>query len=149
MQWTMPHRVLQIVASLIVLAAVSAFVMGVLSAPQRGGRLPGQKVPGAATTGPAIEAEDATPLGDERIEGPPPPAANTEAKADDKRTEADAGNSDADEEPAAGDAAAPLIPPPGAPGPNAHPAPHPPQQGLGNAQSQTLGGPPSPDDPPL
>jgi hypothetical protein len=104
MQWTMPHRVLQIVASLIALAAVSAFALGIVSAPQRGGRLPGEKAPGVAGTGAAIDAEDATPLSNERIEGPPPPAANDEAKDEDKE-EADAGNADADQ--ASGAAPAP------------------------------------------
>lgn len=88
MQWTMPHRVLQIVASLIGLAAVSAFILGVVSAPQRGGRLPGAKAPGAAGPATAIDATDATPLVDERIEGPPPPTPEEIAAAKAKEEEA-------------------------------------------------------------
>ena len=70
MQWSMPHRVLQVVAGLIGLAAVSSFALGVINAPQRG-RLPGERAgeQGAAV----IQATEATPLSQERIEGPPPP----------------------------------------------------------------------------
>lgn len=71
MQWSMPHRVLQAVAGLLVLVAISAFALGVVNAPQRG-RMPGEKVSG--DNGPApIQATEATPLSQERIEGPPPP----------------------------------------------------------------------------
>jgi hypothetical protein len=139
MQWTMPPRVLQIVASLLVLAATASFVMGVLSAPQHGGRLPGEKVAGAAASGAAIDATDATPLADERIQGPPPPSANDQAKTEEKTAEADAGNSDDEDASAAAPAAAgneaapPKLTPP-APG-NATPP-------------QTLGGPPAADEPP-
>jgi len=71
MQWSMPHRVLQVVAGLIVLVAVSAFTMGVINAPQRG-RMPGEKAAGAAGAAPIV-ATDATPLSQERIEGAPEP----------------------------------------------------------------------------
>lgn len=135
MQWTMPHRVLQIVASLIVLAAVSSFALGVVNAPQHGGRLPGEKVPGVAAGGAAIDAQDATPLSNERIEGPPPPAANAQAQDDESQTEADAGNSD-EQESAAASASAPQAPPPKIIAP------------LGEPPSQTLGGPPAADEPP-
>ena len=47
MQWSMPHRVLQVVATLIVLVALSAFTLGVVNAPQRG-RMPGEKGAGEA-----------------------------------------------------------------------------------------------------
>ena len=135
MQWTMPPRVLQIVASLLVLAATASFVMGVLSAPQHGGRLPGEKVAGAAASGAAIDATDATPLADERIEGPPPPSANDQAKEEDKAAEADAGNSDAES----------AAPPPTV---NVPPATANPAAPGNAAPSQTLGGPPAPDEPP-
>ena len=78
MQWSMPHRVLQIVASLIALVALSAFTLGVINAPSRG-RLPGERAAsggGGDTT--AIQAVEATPLSQERIEGPPPPVPLTE-----------------------------------------------------------------------
>jgi hypothetical protein len=132
-QWTMPPRVLQIVATLIGLAAIAAFVMGVLGTPQRGGRLPGQRLPGVAATAP-IDAEDATPLADERIQGPPP-AANDEA--DDEANAA--ANTAASQPPAAGAPAAA----------NTQPAPLPPIPPAANATPpQTLGGPPAPDEPP-
>ena len=47
MQWSMPHRVLQVVAVLIGLVAVSAFAAGVVNAPSRG-RMPGEKAAGQA-----------------------------------------------------------------------------------------------------
>ena len=73
MQWSMPHRVLQVVAGLIVLVAVSAFTLGVINAPQRG-RMPGEKSTSGGSDGAApIVATEATPLSQERIEGPPPP----------------------------------------------------------------------------
>jgi hypothetical protein len=142
MQWTMPPRVLQIVASLLGLAAVSAFVMGVLHAPQRGGRLPGERTAAAAGAAPttAIDAADATPLANERIEGPPPPTPEelAQAKADaEAKAEADAGNSDADEDqaaPAAGNAAPPVL--------------HLPPPSPSDTAGQTLGGPSAPDEPP-
>ena len=74
MQWSMPHRVLQVVAGLIVLVAVSAFTLGVINAPQRG-RMPGEKSASGGSDGAApIVATEATPLSQERIEGPPAPA---------------------------------------------------------------------------
>jgi len=72
MQWSMPHRVLQVVAGLIVLVAVSAFTLGVINAPQRG-RMPGEKSDGGPNGAAPIVATEATPLSQERIEGPPPP----------------------------------------------------------------------------
>jgi hypothetical protein len=133
MQWTMPPRVLQIVASLIVLAAVASFVAGLLGAPQRGGRLPGEKTSADAAGSTAIEATDATPLSNERIEGPPPPA-NDEADQAENKTEADA--------------SANAQPPPVkiTPVPEAQ-APPPPPSGAA-APAQTLGGPPAADEPP-
>lgn len=73
MQWSMPPRVLQVVAGLIALVAVSAFTLGAINAPQRG-RMPGERADGGGAGGPApIIATEATPLSQERIEGPPPP----------------------------------------------------------------------------
>lgn len=138
MQWTMPHRVLQIVAGLISLAAVSAFVMGVVNAPQRGGRLPGEKAAGAEPAT-AIDAADATPLSNERIEGPPEPTPEelAQAKADaEAKAEAEAGNSDAADqanEP-------PVITPP--------PVLRPPPPATTDTSGQTLGGPAAADEPP-
>ncbi len=74
MQWTMPHRVLQVVAGLLVAVALSAFTLGVVNGPQHG-RLPGERAAGArggSAPAPAAPATDATPLTQERIEGPAP-----------------------------------------------------------------------------
>jgi hypothetical protein len=137
----MPHRVLQIVAGLIALAAISSLVMGIVNAPQRGGRLPGAKV--GATDGPAtvIEAPDATPLSNERIEGPPPPTpeelAQAKADAEAKAAEADAAEAAAEAAAQATTAGnAPAVPPVRPPAP------------AGATTDQTLGGPPAPDEPP-
>jgi hypothetical protein len=139
MQWTMPPRVLQIVASLIALAAAASFVTGILNSPQRG-RLPGERASGsAAAPTTVIDATDATPLSNERIEGAPPPSANEEAD-DEKTTEAEAGNSD-EQTSAAANTQTP------APA-NAPPVlPIPPMPG-NSAPAQTLGGPPAADEPP-
>lgn len=141
MQWTMPHRVLQIVAGLIGLAAVGAFVMGIVNAPQRGGRLPGEKAAAGAGLGTAIDAADATPLSNERIEGPPQPTPEelAQAKADaEAKAEAEAGNADADDQA--------LAPPPvTAPAP---PVLRPPPPPTTDTSGQTLGGPAAPDEPP-
>ena len=73
MQWSMPHRVLQVVAGLIVFVALGAFTLGAINAPQRG-RMPGERSAGGGSDGAApIVATEATPLSQERIEGPPPP----------------------------------------------------------------------------
>jgi hypothetical protein len=143
MSWTMPRPVLQIVAAVIVLAAVAAFAAGVLRAPDRGGRLPGEKVAGASSdsTGQAIDAEDATPLDNDRIEGPPP-APKEEAQAEPQESEADAGNSDAD------GAAAPVTPAGNLQAPPVLRMPPPAPQGNAAPPQQTLGGPPAADEPP-
>ncbi len=78
MQWSMPHRVLQVVASLIVLVAILAFSLGVYNAPQRG-RMPGEKSAGSAGA-PLLTATDATPLSQDRIEGQAPRELTPEEK---------------------------------------------------------------------
>jgi hypothetical protein len=70
MQWSMPPRVQQVVAGLLALTALTAFTLGVINAPERG-RLPGERVNEAP--GALIQATEATPLSQERIEGPPEP----------------------------------------------------------------------------
>jgi hypothetical protein len=137
MQWTMPHRVLQIVAALIGLAAVTSFILGILNAPQHSARLPGEKLGGSGGSAAVIDAPDATPLSDERIGGPAAPAAEDAAKAEAKRAEADAGNTDDDN-----DNAAPAVNAPAPPMVRSIPP------AAGNATDQTLGGPPAPDEPP-
>jgi hypothetical protein len=87
----MPHRLLQVVAGLIGLTAITGFTMGVINA-QGHGRLPGERADG--TTGALIQATEATPLSQERIEGPPEPVPLTpEEKAKleaDKKAKAEA-----------------------------------------------------------
>jgi hypothetical protein len=78
MQWSMPHRVLQVVASLIVLVALSAFTLGVINAPQRG-RMPGERAVGTAGAAP-IAAAEAVALGQDRIEGLAPRELTPEEK---------------------------------------------------------------------
>jgi hypothetical protein len=87
----MPHRVQQVVAGLLALTALTAFTLGVINAPDRG-RLPGERADGAS--GALIQATEATPLSQERIEGPPEPTPLTpeqQAKLDaDKAAKAEA-----------------------------------------------------------
>ena len=85
MQWSMPHRVQQIVAGLLGLTALTAFTLGVINAPDRG-RLPGERADRAS--GALIQATEATPLSQERIEGPPEPVPLTpeqQAKLDEEK----------------------------------------------------------------
>ncbi|MGA0605901.1 hypothetical protein ACO2Q0_07860 [Phenylobacterium sp. VNQ135] len=71
MTWTMPRPVLQLVAVLIGAAALGAFAIGVFTA-DAPARLPGERRE-AGDYGQALEAQEAVPLAQERIEGPPPP----------------------------------------------------------------------------
>jgi len=66
MNWSMPRPVLEIVAGVIAVACAASFTLGVVTAPTRG-RLPGERLDGL--TGQPIQAQDATPLVDERIQG--------------------------------------------------------------------------------
>jgi hypothetical protein len=75
MNRTMPRPVLQAVAVLLVAVSLGAFTLGVVTAPSRG-RLPGERLDGV--TGQPIQAQDATPLVDERIQGAAPPVELTE-----------------------------------------------------------------------
>jgi hypothetical protein len=77
MSWTMQHRALQVVALLLILVSATAFAMGVASGLNRGGRMPGERMTGGA----AIDAQDAVPLSNERIEGAPPPPAEDKKAA--------------------------------------------------------------------
>jgi hypothetical protein len=138
MQWSMPHRALQVVAGLLGLTAVSAFALGVINAPDRG-RLPGERADGAQ--GPLIQATEATPLSQERIEGPPEPVPLTpeqQAKLDEEKA-AKAEAAAAARLAAAG--VAPVAPPAAAP---AAPA-TPPQDRVGDLLENT---PPPPEEPP-
>jgi len=66
MNWSMPRPVLQVVAAGLAAACLGAFALGAITAPSRG-RLPGERADGAV--GQVLEAQDATPLTDERIVG--------------------------------------------------------------------------------
>lgn len=105
MQWSMPRRVLQVVAVLIGLVSVSAFAAGIINAPSRG-RMPGEKVAGQAGAA-ALVATDATPLSPDRIEGLAPRELTPEEK---EKLEAD---KEAKEEAADAAKAAAATAPPG------------------------------------
>jgi hypothetical protein len=100
--WTMPQPVLRLVATLIAAGALGAFALGVATAPEKS-RLPGERR-GANVAGAPMEATDATPLVDERIQGAPPPRELTEEEK--AKLEAD---KKAKEEAAAAKAAAELL----------------------------------------
>src|SRR5436190_4659959 len=78
MNWSMPRPVLQSVAAAIGLACLTSFVLGAVTAPNRA-RLPGERF---GPAGLPLQATEATPLGEERIEGPAPaPEVSDEEKA--------------------------------------------------------------------
>ena len=108
MEWTMPRPVLQAVAALLILGATGSFVMGVIHAPERG-RMPGERSQGGPAAASVINAQEATPLSDERIEGPPKveekPATNTDDTDDEDAADETATNTSATN-------ATPLIKPP-------------------------------------
>jgi hypothetical protein len=132
MQWSMPQRVLQVVAVLIALVALSAFTLGVLNAPQRG-RMPGERTAEDAGGPAPIVATEATPLSQERIEGPPPPPELTpEEKA----------KQEADKE---AKAAAKLAAAPAVGGATPPVAPQPPAEKAGEVPQIS---PPAPEEPP-
>jgi hypothetical protein len=136
MIWTMPRPVTQWVAALLALGAAGAFAMGIVNAPDRGGRLPGERPAGRGGLQPAmaINAADATPLAQERIEAPPKPAPKaTNANADDEDNADDSGDQAVNATPPAKAANATVpsppattTPPPDAPAPSAPPSEEPP-----------------------
>jgi hypothetical protein len=138
MIWTMPRPVTQWVAALLALGAAGAFAMGIVNAPDRGGRLPGERPAGRGGLQPAmaINAADATPLAQERIEAPPKPApkaTNANANADDEDNADDSGDQAVNATPPAKAANATVpsppattTPPPDAPAPSAPPPEEPP-----------------------
>jgi hypothetical protein len=80
MEWTMPRPMLRMVAWLIGLGALGSFAFGIYNASPPG-RLPGEG-PSGRSPAVAIQAMEATPLSQERIEGPPPaPELTPEQKA--------------------------------------------------------------------
>lgn len=66
MNWSMPRPVLQVVATGIVVASLGSFALGVATAPSRS-RLPGERA--GVQSGEILEATEAQPLVDERIQG--------------------------------------------------------------------------------
>lgn len=75
MNWSMPRPALQWVAVLLAAISVGSLVLGALTAPGRS-HLPGEVIKGAG--GQPLQAQDATPFTDERIEGAPLPVALTD-----------------------------------------------------------------------
>jgi len=68
--WSMPHKVLQIVAGLLGACCVGGFVLGIVNTPERG-RLPGEAVGGGE--GSPMAATEARPLDDGELGPPKPP----------------------------------------------------------------------------
>jgi hypothetical protein len=79
--WSMPRSVLQVVAVIIGICAVSGFVLGLRGAPERA-RLPGE----SSLDGKALNATDATPLEPAFI--PPPPEPELQKVEEEKPEEA-------------------------------------------------------------
>lgn len=68
--WSMPDKVLRIVAVLLVICAVGGFALGFAGAP-KGGRLPGEAAPGGA--GAPMAATEARALNTDELAPPKPP----------------------------------------------------------------------------
>ena len=137
MNWSMPQPVLQWVAGALAFVSLAAFTLGVVTAPGRG-RLPGEQVRGQS--GEAIQALDATPLTEERIEGPPPPKELTpeeKAKLEEEKAAREAAAALAK---AAAPTTAPPVPTPSLQAPAADP--------VGDVL-QKAPQPPPPEDPPF
>lgn len=130
MNWSMPRPVLQVVATALVVACLGAFALGAITAPARS-RLPGERLDGA--TGQVIEAQDATPLTDERLVGAtqdkeeltPEEQAALDAEKKAKAEAAALAKAEAEKGAPAGPESAPAIAPP-APTATAEAAPAPP-----------------------
>lgn len=111
MSWTMPRPVLQLVAAVLGVACLGSFALGIATAPSRG-RLPGERLSNQA--GQPLQAVEAMPLGEDRIEGSsaPPELSDEEkaklAEAKEAKEEAALAKAEAEKAAAAGAA----IPPP-------------------------------------
>jgi hypothetical protein len=131
MNWSMPRPVLQVVATGLVVACLGAFALGAITAPSRG-RLPGQRMDGA--TGEVLQAQDATPLTDDRIVGAaqeqeeltPEEKAELEAEKKAKAEAAVLAKAEAEKGAPAGPEYAPVIAPPPPPVQTGEVAPAPP-----------------------
>lgn len=134
MNWSMPRPALQAVAVVLGVAWLGAFAFAAVTAEGRGGRLPGQKVD--AVTGQPIQAQEATPLTDDRLQGAQPAVALSDeekAKLDEAREAKEEAAAAAKAEaagvqpaqpaaqPAAPSEAAPAAPPQAAPKPEEPP----------------------------
>lgn len=122
--WTVPRPVLRLVALLLLACATGAFVLGVIGAEPRGGRLPGEVA--AADGAPAVSATEAQALD---MDAPSPPPVPTAAAEDEPRPAEPTETAEVDpqvpalqvpDEPAPAPKAAP---PPKAPAPKAPAAP--------------------------
>jgi hypothetical protein len=127
MEWTMPRPMLQGVAALLALGAAGSFAMGIINAPERG-RFPGERPQGvAAGRVTAINATEATPLSQDRIEAPPKPVEKAASNTDeDNSDEADAAATTAPPPTATTTAPPPTIvtnATPATPAPDANPSP--------------------------
>jgi hypothetical protein len=121
MNWSMPRPVLQIVAGALGLACIASFTFGIVTAPNRA-RLPGERQGEAGTP---LQALEATPLGEDRIEGPAPaPEVSDEEKARLAALKEDREAAALAKAEAAGATAQPITPPP-ATAPSAAPEPAP------------------------
>lgn len=125
--WRMPQPVLQAVAVAIAVLSVGSFAAGVATAPSRS-RLPGERLDGV--TGQPIQAQEATPLTEERIQGAAPAAELSDeekARLAEAKEAKDAAEALAKAENAAGvitpGAAAPAATGPAEPAPAAAPPP--------------------------
>jgi hypothetical protein len=109
MEWTMPRPVVQGIAALLALGAAGSFAMGLINAPDRG-RMPGERVRGAPT-GPAtvINAPEATPLTQERIEAAPKPVEKPVAKTDESDDSDDADTAATNTTPPTATTTAPVV----------------------------------------
>ncbi|THD74259.1 MAG: hypothetical protein E7812_18165 [Phenylobacterium sp.] len=96
----MPRPLLQAVAALLALGAAGSFAMGVINAPERG-RMPGQRAGETSAFGAtAINAADATPITQDRIEAPPKPVEKAASNTDDSDDSDDSADSAANATPA-------------------------------------------------
>ena len=130
MNWSMPRPVLQVVASAIAVACLGAFTLGVFTAPARS-RLPGDGPVGKSAE--VLQAADAQPLIDERIQGAataaeltPEEQAALEAEKKAKEEAAALAKAEAEKGAPAGPESAPALTPVPTPAEPAQPSPPPP-----------------------
>jgi hypothetical protein len=130
MNWSMPRPVLQVVATVLAVSCMGAFTLAAFTAPARG-RLPGDGPVGKSAE--VLQATDAQPLIDERIQGAATPeeltpeeqaALDAEKKA--KEEAAALARAEAEKGAPAGPEATPAITPVPPPVEAAQPAPPPP-----------------------